>query len=70
MLDFGDTITTGLPIADLILSAFRSRSAIALATIVLTIAISIPLGTLAAFMAHKGHKGSTTSSPARRCWWT
>lgn len=53
---FGDTITTGIPIAGLLLTAFPITLSIALATIVLTIAISIPLGTLAAYMAHKGHK--------------
>jgi peptide/nickel transport system permease protein len=53
---FGDTITTGIPIAGLLLTAFPITLSIAVATIVLTIAISIPLGTLAAYMAHKGHK--------------
>ncbi|MDP2357550.1 MAG: ABC transporter permease [Beijerinckiaceae bacterium] len=55
-LNFGDTITTGLSIGDLLLTAIPITLAIAVATIVLTIIISIPLGTLAAYLAHKGHK--------------
>ena len=56
MLNFGETITTGLPISGLLMTALPITLSIAIATIVLTILISIPLGTLAAFMAHKGHK--------------
>ncbi|MFN3892562.1 MAG: ABC transporter permease [Beijerinckiaceae bacterium] len=55
-LNFGDTITTGLPISSLLLAAIPITLTIALTTILLTIVISIPLGTLAAYMAHKGHK--------------
>lgn len=57
MLDFGETITTRLPVYDLIMAALPITLSIALGTIVLTVAVSIPLGTLAAFMAHKGRKG-------------
>ena len=56
MLNFGETITTGLPISGLLMTAIPITLSIAIATIVLTILISIPLGTLAAFMAHKGLK--------------
>jgi len=55
-LDFGQTVTTGLPIADLLSSAIPITLTIALMTIVLTIFLAIPLGTLAAYLAHKGHK--------------
>lgn len=55
-LDFGETVTTGLPIGDLLASAIPITLTIALMTIVLTIMIAIPLGTLAAYLAHKGHK--------------
>ena len=56
-LDFGETITTGLSVFGLMKSALPITLIIALSTIVLTVVVSIPLGTLAAFMAHKGHKG-------------
>ncbi len=55
-LNFGETITTGLSIGGLLSKAIPITLAIAVATIVLTIIISIPLGTLAAYLAHKGHK--------------
>jgi peptide/nickel transport system permease protein len=55
--DFGETITTRLPVADLLLKALPVTLSIAVLTIVLTVVISIPLGTLAAFMAHKGRTG-------------
>lgn len=55
-LNFGDTVTTGLSIAGLLMTAIPITLAIATATIVLTIIISIPVGTLAAYLAHKGHK--------------
>ncbi|MCU0906570.1 MAG: ABC transporter permease [Rhodobacteraceae bacterium] len=55
--DFGHTITTGLPVSDLILRALPVTLSIALLTIVLTVAVAIPLGTVAAFMAHKGRAG-------------
>lgn len=57
MLDFGQTITTGLSVYDLMKSALPITLLIALSTIVLTVVAAIPLGTLAAFMAHKGRKG-------------
>jgi peptide/nickel transport system permease protein len=57
VLDFGQTITTGLSVYDLMRSALPITLLIALSTIVLTIVAAIPLGTLAAFMAHKGRKG-------------
>lgn len=55
-LNFGETITTGLPISGLLATAIPITLCIALATILLTIVIAIPLGTLAAYLAHKGHK--------------
>src|SRR5690606_24579005 len=56
VLDFGNTVTTKLPIIQLILDALPITVAIATGTIVLTVLIAIPLGTVAAYMAHKGHK--------------
>ncbi len=56
VLDLGRTLTTNLPVSDLIMSAAPITLLIAIATIILAIAIAIPLGTMAAFMAHKGHK--------------
>ena len=56
-LNFGETITTKLSVADLIMSALPITLSIALGTIVLTVAMAIPLGTLAAFMAYKGRRG-------------
>lgn len=56
VLDFGYTVTTKLPIVQLILDALPVTVAIAIGTIVLTVLIAIPLGTLAAYLAHKGHK--------------
>jgi peptide/nickel transport system permease protein len=53
-VDLGETITTRIPIAELLLRALPITLSIALATIVLSIVISIPLGTVAAYMAHKG----------------
>src|SRR5258705_5424697 len=55
-LNLGQTVTTGLPIAGLLMSAIPVTFSIALTTIVLTIALAIPLGTLAAFMSYKGRK--------------
>lgn len=55
-LNFGETVTTGIPIYALLMTALPITLTIALATIVLTIVLAIPLGTLAAFMAHRGHK--------------
>jgi len=55
--DFGQTITTGLSAGELMASAAPITISIAFLTIVLTVAISIPLGTLAAFLAHKGKRG-------------
>ncbi|PWK60278.1 ABC transporter permease [Roseicyclus mahoneyensis] len=54
MLDLGQTITTRLPIAEMIGNAIPVTLSIALLTILLTVVISIPLGTVAAYMAHKG----------------
>lgn len=54
--DLGETITTRIPISDLLFRALPITLSIALATIVLAVVISIPLGTLAAFMVHKGHR--------------
>ncbi len=55
-LDLGETITTRLPISELLMKAIPITLTIAVSTIVLTVLIAIPLGTLAAFMAHKGRK--------------
>lgn len=55
-LNFGETITTGLPISALLSAAIPITLIIALATILLTIVVAIPLGTLAAYLAHRGHK--------------
>ncbi len=56
VLDFGTTVTTKLPIVGLILGALPVTISIAVGTIFLTVLISIPLGTLAAYMAHKGNR--------------
>lgn len=56
VLDFGNTVTTKLPIIDLIVGALPITVSIAIGTIILTVAIAIPLGTLAAYMAHKGNR--------------
>jgi peptide/nickel transport system permease protein len=56
VLNFGETITTGLPISGLLMTAIPITLSISLATIALTITLAIPFGTLAAFMANKGHK--------------
>jgi len=55
-IDLGETITTRIPIAELLLRALPITLSIALGTIVLSVAFSIPLGTLAAYMAHKGRR--------------
>lgn len=55
--DFGVTITTQLPVADLILRALPVTLSIAVLTILLTVTLAIPLGTLAALMAHRGQNG-------------
>lgn len=57
VLDFGETITTGLSAGELMRAAAPITISIALATIVVTVLLAIPLGTLAAFLAHKGKKG-------------
>ncbi|MGK2229725.1 ABC transporter permease [Devosia sp.] len=54
--DLGETITTRIPIAELLLRALPITLCIALGTVVLAVSISIPLGTLAAYMAHKGRR--------------
>lgn len=56
VLDFGTTVTTKLPIIQLILDALPVTVSIAIGTIALTVLIAIPLGTLAAYTAHKGQK--------------
>lgn len=53
-LDFGQTITTRIPVAELMAKALPVTLTIALLTILLTVVIAIPLGTVAAYMAHKG----------------
>jgi peptide/nickel transport system permease protein len=54
--DLGETITTRIPIVELLLRALPITLSIALATIVVAVLLSIPLGTLAAFMVHKGRR--------------
>jgi peptide/nickel transport system permease protein len=56
MLDFGHTVTTNLPITGMIMTALPITLLISCITIFLAVCISIPLGTLAAYMAHKGKK--------------
>jgi peptide/nickel transport system permease protein len=53
-LDLGETITTRIPIAEQLLRALPITLNLALATIAVAVTISIPVGTLAAFMAHRG----------------
>ncbi|RCW48327.1 ABC transporter permease [Paenibacillus prosopidis] len=54
--DFGSTITTSLPIAGLMLKALPITLMVAGLTVLLSVLIAIPLGTLAAFLANKGKK--------------
>jgi len=56
VFDLGRTMTTNLPVSELLKNAAPITLLISLATIVFAIAIAIPLGTMAAFMAHKGQK--------------
>ena len=56
VLNFGETLTTGLSISGLIKSALPITASIAIGTLLLTVSMAIPLGTLAALMAHKGHR--------------
>lgn len=56
MFDLGETLTTRLPVSGLLLKALPITLSMATATIILTVTISIPLGTIAAFMAHKGKR--------------
>lgn len=55
-LDFGHTVTTNLSIGGMIMTALPITLLISVLTIVLTVCIAIPLGTVAAYMAHKGRK--------------
>jgi peptide/nickel transport system permease protein len=55
-LNFGTTITTSLSIAGLLAKAIPITLAIAVCTVLLTLLIAIPLGTMAAFFANKGKK--------------
>ena len=55
-LNFGETLTTGLSIGGLIKTALPITASIAIGTLLLTVTMAIPLGTLAALMAHKGNK--------------
>jgi peptide/nickel transport system permease protein len=54
--DLGNTVTTNIPVAEMIGRAIPITLTIALLTILMAVFISIPLGTLAAYMAHKGKK--------------
>ena len=53
-VNLGETITTRIPIVELLARALPITLSIALSTIVVSVILSIPLGTLAAYMAHKG----------------
>lgn len=53
-INLGETITTRIPILELLVRALPITLTIALSTIALSVILSIPLGTLAAYMAHKG----------------
>ena len=55
-LRFGETITTGLPVGGLLAAAFPITLCIALVTIALALLVAVPLGTMAAYMAHKGRR--------------
>ena len=56
VLDFGNTLTTNLPISSMLLKSLPITLLVSVLTIILSVLISIPLGTLAAYMAHKGKK--------------
>lgn len=56
VFDLGETITTHLPVAGLLMKAIPITLSIAVATILVSVTLAIPLGTLAAFMAHKGRR--------------
>src|SRR5690606_28158881 len=53
-INLGETITTRIPILELLVRALPITLTSALSTIALSVILSIPLGTLAAYMAHKG----------------
>lgn len=55
-LNFGNTITTSLPIAGLMFKALPITLLIAVLTVAAAVLIAIPLGTIAAFLANKGKK--------------
>jgi len=55
--DLGTTLTTSHSIAQLIGDAFPITFMIAAVTVVLSVLIAVPLGTVAAFLSNKGHKG-------------
>jgi peptide/nickel transport system permease protein len=52
--NLGETITTGIPISTLLVNAMPITLSIALFTILVTAVIAVPLGALAAFLAHRG----------------
>jgi peptide/nickel transport system permease protein len=54
--DLGTTLTTSIPITGLILKALPITFMMAAFTLVVSILIAIPLGTVAAFMANKGKR--------------
>jgi ABC-type dipeptide/oligopeptide/nickel transport system permease component len=54
--DLGTTLTTSLPIKGLILDAFPMTLMMAVFTLILSVLIAIPLGTVAAYMANKGKR--------------
>ncbi|TVY07907.1 ABC transporter permease [Paenibacillus cremeus] len=55
-LDFGNTITTSLSIKGLLAKALPITVLIAVCTVVFSVLVAIPLGTLAAYMANRGKK--------------
>jgi ABC-type dipeptide/oligopeptide/nickel transport system permease component len=54
--DLGNTLTTSLPITGLILKALPITFTMAAFTLIVSILIAIPLGTIAAFLANKGKR--------------
>ena len=55
-LDLGNTITTSLPIKGLLLEALPVTVIVAVCTVLVSVVIAIPLGTVAAFLANRGRR--------------
>jgi peptide/nickel transport system permease protein len=54
--DLGNTLTTSIPITGLILKALPITFTMAVFTLLISILIAIPIGTVAAFLANKGKR--------------